>query len=234
MRTQTLDYRVGDTNSTGFLAIPDRPNGAGVLVAHSAVGQSAHEHDVAKRLAALGYVALAVDVYGGARVLAGEAVAAEATPFMAEPSLLRAPMLGALEALKAQAGVDEARIAAIGYCMGGAAVFELALSGADIKAAIGFHAILPLHSPEECKAIKGAILMLQGAGDPFVSDASRAQFEKNLNEAGVDWRILVYGGAVHAFTMRDAMISLPGIAYHERTDKRSWRAMLDALEEALG
>jgi dienelactone hydrolase len=235
VRTEILTFEAEGAAFSGFLAMPDKPNGAGVLVAHGAEGQTDHERGSAHLLAERGYIALAIDYKNKGGNLSVEALSARSRALIADTKLLIAPMTSALAVLAGVPGVDPTRLAAIGYCLGGAGAFELAVTGAELKLAVGFHAVLPIYSPEACKAIKGAVLMLQGAVDPFVPDETRAQFEKNLNDAGVDWRLYIYGGAQHAFTKKHSTAAnYPGVAYHEPTDKRSWRAMLDALEEAVG
>ena len=235
MQTTTLEYQgADDERYVGYLARPAQPNGAGILIAHGAPGISAHERRVAERLANLGYVALAADYHGAGETIASERVRTRVTTLLQDSTGLRAAMQAGLAALRLQPGVDAGRIAVIGYCMGGAAALELAYTGADAQAFIGFHATLPEHAPKAYRAIKGKVLILHGAGDPLVSDAERAAFEKNMNAAGVDWRMVLYGGAVHAFTMENAAaMNRAGIAYHKLTDARSWRAMLDLFGESI-
>lgn len=233
MRTENLDYRDEQGAAyVGYLARPDQPNGAAVLIAHGAPGLSDHERQTAERLAGLGFVAFAADYHGKGEILVSPALEARVGPLMQDTRALRAPMRAALAALAAQDGVDPNRIAAIGYCMGGAAVFELACAGAEVKAVIGFHSLLPTQHPEDFTAIKGAVLMLQGSNDPYAPQDARLAFAKHMDAAGADWRIVLYGGVQHGFTMPEfGSQGRPGIVYHERADKRSWRAMLDALGE---
>jgi len=126
-------------------------------------------------------------------------------------------------------------LGAIGYCFGGTLSLELARGGADLKAAVGFHAGLGTTRPEDARAITGKVLALIGADDPIVPHEQRRAFEEEMTAGGVDWQLVVYGGAVHSFTnQRAANIDLPGIAYHEPTDRRSWQAMLDLFAEVFG
>jgi dienelactone hydrolase len=206
------------------------------MIAHGAPGLEAHERDVASRLAALGYVALAIDYHGdGATLDTAPSLPDTLGATLEDPSCLREPMIAGLDALRALPGVDPARIAAMGYCLGGAATLELAYAGAVVSAFVGFHSTLPERPLESYRAIKGKVLMLHGSKDPLVSAAQRATFEKNMDEAGADWRFFVYGGAPHAFAMKTVKVpdDMPGIEYEERTDKRSWRAMLDFFAETI-
>ena len=236
MQTGNLEYRGKDGKKyIGFLAQPDKPSGAAVIIAHSAFGLADHERNFARRLAEAGYIALAADYHGGGELLPVETMMTRIGPILGDPSLVRPAMLAALDALRAQDGVDSKRIVSAGFCFGGAAVFELACTGEDVKAAVGFHSSLPTNRPEDSKAIKGAVLMLQGAADPMVPPEMRNTFEAQMNEMGVDWGMTLYGGTLHGFTMVGVeKTGFPGVAYLERADKRSWRAMIDLFDEKIG
>ncbi len=230
-----LDYQDSLGNRfTGHLAIPDKPRGAAVLIAHGAPGLSVHERTVADRLAALGYMALAADYHGGGGELAPEETGARMALLQAGPSHLRAALAGALAALVSQPGVDHARIAAIGYCFGGYGVLELACTGADLAAVVAFHSILPLARGEDAAAIRGKVLVLNGTRDPYAPVEARAAFEAQMNNSGVDWQMHLYGQAEHAFAMAHAArFGREGIAYHAGTDRRSWQAMLTLFGETI-
>lgn len=236
MQTGNLDYRGKDGKTyVGFLARPDKPSGAAVLIAHGALGVGDHERAFAKRLAELGYIALAMDYHGDGAVFTLADMGDKIGPLVADTRNLQPHMLAGLDALRAQAGVDASRIAVIGFCLGGAAAFELACTGAEVKAAVGFHASLPTNHPEDMTRIKGAVLMLQGAIDPMVPPEMRTLWESQMNAAKADWAMTLYGDALHGFTMPGAELSgFPGVAYQERADKRSWRAMLDLFDETIG
>jgi dienelactone hydrolase len=109
---------------------------------------------------------------------------------------------------------------------------ELARGGADLKAVVGFHSGLATARPEDAKNIVGSVLVCIGADDPIIPPEQRAAFEEEMRAADVDWRMNLYGGAQHSFTNnRASAASMPGIAYDEPTDARSWRAMLDFFDE---
>ena len=114
--------------------------------------------------------------------------------------------------------------------------YELALTGADIKAAVGFHSGLNVTSPGDAKQIKGKVLTLLGADDPGIPPEQRAAFIKMLGDAGVDWQMTLYGGVVHSFTNPHAdRMGRPEFArYDAKADARSWKQMVDLFAEVFG
>ena len=236
MKTGELEYRGREGQRyVGYLAAPDRPEGPAVLLAHNAPGVSDFERTIAHRLADLGYIVLCADYIGGGEVLAMEAVGPRLGPAIAETTLIRDTITAGFSALTSQPGVDAGKIAAIGYCFGGAAVLELARGGAAVAAVVGFHSSLPVTHPEDNKNIKGKVLIQTGAADPMVPPDIRATFEAQMNEAGVDWRMILHGGTLHAFTVPGAeAYGMQGLRYDRGADERSWRAMLDLFSESIG
>jgi dienelactone hydrolase len=235
--TRDISYEADGRTMVGTLALPDgdgrRP---GVLVSHEGPGLDDHARSRAARLAdELGYVAFALDYHGGGQPLTDRDEMMERIgEFHADPLRVRAIGTAGLDILVGEERTDPDRLAAIGYCFGGTLSFELARGGADLKAAVGFHAGLRTARPEDAANIRGTVLALIGADDPIVDNAQRRVFEEEMRAGGVDWELVVYGGAVHSFTNpRASQIDLPGIAYDERTDRRSWQAMLDLFAEAL-
>jgi dienelactone hydrolase len=130
--------------------------------------------------------------------------------------------------------VDVTRIAAIGYCFGGTTVYELARSGADLRAVVGFHSGLA-PSSGEARNIKGKVLALLGADDPLIPPEARLAFEKEMREAKVDWQMTLYGNTGHSFTNPGAgAMNRPGFAYEPSADARSWAEMRRLFDEVLG
>ena len=236
IRTQEVRYTADGRSLTGRLAVPEKPGPLpGVLIAHEGPGLDAHQLSRADRLAELGYVALALDYHGDAAPFATrEAMLARLGELTAAPDRTRALARAALDILLAQPSVDPDRVAAIGYCFGGTVALELGRIGANLKAIVGFHPGLTTVRPEDSRHIVGKVLMCIGADDPLVPIAPRIAFEEEMRAAGVDWQMNVYGGVVHSFTHPEATrAGIPGIAYHESADRRSWRAMLDLFDDVL-
>lgn len=229
LRTSAIDYRQGDTALEGYLAYDDSVTGTrpGIIVVHEWKGITAYERGRAEQLARLGYVVLVADIYGkGVRPQSSEEARKIAAIYRENRALMRARVQAALEALRRSELVDRSRIAAIGYCFGGTAALELARSGADLAGVVSFHGGLATPRPEDAKKIKGKVLVLHGGNDPNVPDPQLVAFMQEMRQAGVDWQVNIYGGAVHAFT-NPASGSNPasGAAYNERADRRSWQAM---------
>lgn len=237
MKIQDIEYHVGGTRYLGMLAVDDAKAGKrpGVLVAHEGGGLSDHAKTIAKRLAEAGYVAYALDYYGDGKALTDlNQAMPRIMAFMADPTGIRDIATAALKVLTDQAECDASKLAGIGYCFGGTTVLELARSGADIKATVGFHSGLGTARPGDAKAIKGKVLVQIGADDPIIPPEQRADFEKEMKAAGVDWRLQLYGGAGHSFTNPAAdSRGMKGFFYHEATDRRSWNAMIELFNETL-
>jgi len=232
-----LKYKADGLNMVGSLHRPAKSGRApGVIVFPEAFGLGEHAIEKAEKLAQLGYVALAADLHGGRSIVGGAAVGEALAPLRTDAARVRARTNETLQALLAQPDVDPSRIAALGFCFGGTMSFELALSGADIKAAIGFHSGLTVTSPQDVGRIKGKVMALLGADDPGIPAEQRDAFQRMLTEAGVDWQMTLYGGVVHSFTNPEAgKMGRPDFArYDERADRRSWAQMADLLEEVFG
>jgi len=237
MRIEDVEYLVGGRRFVGHLAVEDVGRGLrpGVLVCHEGPGLDDHAKGRAERLAGLGYAAFALDYHGDGKPLARDEMMKRLGALMGRPDEMRELATAGLAVLLAQDEVDPARVAAIGYCFGGTMALELARSGADLAAVVGFHSGLGTQRPSRAGDIKAGVLVCIGADDPMVGADQRAAFEQEMRDAAVDWRLNLYGGAVHSFTNPEAELSgFPGVAYHQPTDDRSWRAMLDFFDERLG
>lgn len=234
---ETIEYKDGEALLEGFLVYDDEAGPApGVLVFHEWWGLNDYIKERARKVASLGYVAFAPDVYGkGVRPATAEAAGKEAGKYMKDRKLLASRGAAALELLRGDRRTVPDRVAAIGYCFGGAAALELARSGAPLSATATFHGVLNTPAPEEASKIKGSVLVLHGSLDRSVKPAEVLSFQDSMNKAGVDWLLVSYGGAVHGFT-NPANGTDPGkgVAYDELADRRSWEAMKGFLAEKLG
>jgi dienelactone hydrolase len=236
MELVRIRYEDGDGVAlTGYLADGSRGRPApGVLVAHEGGGLGRHTKERALRLAELGYIAFALDYYGEEDPPLERAMAL-GKELRGDRPRFRARLAAGLEVLIAQANVDPARLAGIGYCMGGAAVIELARMGTPFVAVVGFHSGFVPGTPEENGAIRGKLLLCHGADDPIVTAAQRDAFLAEASAAGIDWQLHLYGGVGHSFTNPDIdALGIAGFAYDEEADRRSWAAMLNLFEECLG
>jgi len=236
MANKTLDYRDGTVTLKGYLADDGRPGTRpGVVLFPEAFGIGEHVIERARRLAALGYVALAADPYGdGAQAKDLPHAIELMTSVRSDVGRWRARAQAALDALCAQPNVDRGKVAAIGYCFGGSTALELGRSGAPLSAVVSFHGGLEAPRPEDARNIRGRVLVCHGASDPLISAEQVAAFEAQMRVTQVDWQLHSYGGAVHSFTNPDAgKLGNPALAYDAAADRRSWAAMLALFEEAF-
>src|SRR5262245_33621333 len=237
MANQTLEYRDGAVTLKGYVADETRSGTRpGVVLFPEAFGLGDHVIERARRLAALGYIALAADPYGDGQQARDLPHAIELMRAVrSDVSRWRARAKAALDALSAQPGVDRTRLAAIGYCFGGSTALELGRSGAPLSAIVSFHGGLEAPNPEDAGNIRAKVLVCHGASDPLIPPEQVAAFEALMRTTKVDWLLCTYGGAVHSFTNPDAdKLGDPAFAYNATADRRSWAAMLSLFEEAFG
>jgi dienelactone hydrolase len=234
IHTETVEYKQGDTTLEGYLAYDDSISGKrpGVLVVHQWLGLTDYEKRRAAMLAQLGYVAFCADIYGkDSQPKNVQEAGAQAGKYKSDRSLLRARVNAGLDVLEKNELVDTKRVAAIGYCFGGTTVIELARSGAALNGVVSFHGGLDSPTPADGKNIKCKVLVLAGADDPFQKPDDLTAFESEMRDNKVDWQIVFYGGAVHAFTQPDPGFVNAGAKYNEKADKRSWEAMKQFFAE---
>ncbi len=232
--TKTVEYKQDGTVCKGYLAYDDALKGKrpGVLVVHEYWGLNDFTRKKAEQLAGLGYVAFAADIYGQGLVTQDPQEAARlAGGLRGNKPLLRSRAQAALKVLSETPPADQQRLGAIGFCFGGTTVLELASSGADLKGVVSFHGGLTSPAPEELKGIKTAILVLHGADDPHVKAEDIAAFQDAMKQGGIDWQMVFFGGAVHAFMNPAANNRAAGVAYDPRAARRSWQYMQDFFKE---
>lgn len=229
-----IEYSKGGTKFVGYYAFDDSAKGKrpAILVTHDWLGITDKTKTVVDRLAAMGYAAFAVDIYGK-DIRPNQAEAGQiAGQYKGDRKLLRDRMNEGFKAMLKQAEVDASKTAAIGYCFGGTAVLELARSGANVNGVVSFHGGLDSPNPLDGKKIKAKVLVLHGADDPFVPVLDLEKFEKEMRESKVDWQMVKYGGAVHSFTDKTAGNDpSKGAAYQEAADRRSWQDMQNFFAE---
>ena len=237
MKTQNVEYEADGLQMVGHLAWTASEPRPAVLVFPDAGGLGEHAKARAERLASeFGYAAMACDLHGQQEVIRDfNSVLARLQTLRVNAAKIRARTVNAFAALVARPEVDPSRVAAIGFCFGGTLTYELALAGADIKAAIGFHSGLNVTSPGDAKHIRAKVLALLGADDPSIPPADRSAFEAMLREGGVDWQMTLYGGVIHAFTNPNAdELGRPEFArYDANADARSWTQMSNLLAEVF-
>lgn len=238
IQTSTIKYQAGDTECHGYLAYDDAVDGPrpGVLVVHEWWGLNDYAKKRTEQLAELGYVAFAADIYGEGKSTKHPADAGKmAGEVRANVDQWRARAQAALTVLKEQPQCDAEKLAAIGYCFGGATALQLAYTGADLDAVATFHAALPAASPEEAEQIKAELQINHGADDPMIGADAVAAFKKPLDESEVEYDFIAYTGAVHSFTVPTAdEVGMDGIKYNKEADEKSWAAMKELFERTLG
>jgi dienelactone hydrolase len=235
--TRAVEYSQDGTTLSGFVAWDDAVAGKrpGVLVVHEWWGHNEHARNQAKRLAEAGYVGFALDMFGGGKVTThpeeAEAFVQEATR---DPAVVGARFHAALEQLRQDPHVDRQRIAAIGYCFGGAIALAMARGGADLDAVVTFHGALATDSPAEPGKVQARVLVLTGEADPLVPPEQVTTFEKEMRAAGANFEIVRYPGVKHSFTNPEAgERGMEALAYDAEADEKSWQAMLDLFAEVF-
>lgn len=226
---QTVEYKDGDKILEGYLVYDDAGNQKrpGVMLIHEWWGLNSYIMGRADEIARLGYVAFAADIYGkGIRAKDMAEAGKLSRTYSSDRELIVRRANEGLDQLKNNSLVDQKRIAVMGYCFGGGVALELARSGADVTGVVTFHGSLASSHPEDDINIKGKVLVLHGADDPFVNAKIVNEFEDSMRKTRVDWQVVLYSGAVHGFTNPDnGNDPSKGLAYNERADKRSWEAM---------
>jgi dienelactone hydrolase len=238
MRVEDIEYHAEGRRLVGHLAFDDAHSGKrpGVLLCHEGGGLDDNVKERAERLAALGYIAFALDYFGdGKRMPTMEEAMALLRPIAADPDLTRRLGFAGLDVLVAHEATDRNRVAVIGFCFGAAMALELGRAGADLKAIVGFHPGLGMGRAEDSRNINASVLLCVGSDDPFASAEQRLAFENEMTEAGVaDWSIEIYGGVGHSFTNPEAGDrGILALRYDHRADERSWQSMLRRFAETI-
>jgi dienelactone hydrolase len=229
IKEEPVTYQDGGTTMKGFVVYDDAVQGKrpGIVMVHEWWGITKHVHGEAQKFAQQGYTAFIADMYGDAKTADNPSDAgALAGAVMKDPSVMEARFNAAQSQLARHPSVDPTRIGAVGYCFGGAVVLNMARAGANLAAVTGFHASLGLNTPApKPGTVKAKILVLNGADDPFVKREDYDALRKDFDAAKVDYRVITYPGAVHAFTNPEATelgrkFNLP-LRYDEKVDREA-------------
>jgi dienelactone hydrolase len=236
VEAKTIAYSDAGTELEGYFAWDNAQAGPrpGVMIVHAWAGRSPFEEEAARKLAGLGYAALAMDVYG--KGVLGSSPAENTAlmqPFLEDRAALQRRLGVALDVLAAEDVVDGGRLAATGYCFGGLCVLDLARTGRDFRGAASFHGLFNAPGNTDGTAIKAKVIALHGWADPMVPPESVVALAEELTAAGADWQIHGYGNTLHAFTNPEANAPDMGAAYDANADRRSWQTLENFLAEVL-
>jgi dienelactone hydrolase len=237
IQTRLVDYESGGSSFEGMLAWNDESDQPrpGVLVAHTIAGRSAHEEERARRLAELGYVGFAIDVYGkGTQSTDFDRNKAMMDALRDDRPELQSRLLLALSCLREQPEADATRTAAIGFCFGGLSVLDIARTGEDIAGVVSLHGLFVPPGNTAGNHIKAKVLALHGWEDPLATPEEVVALADELTAMGADWQLHAYGNTTHAFTNPNADDWEGGKKYNENADRRSWLATENFLAELFG
>ena len=238
--TESVAYDHQGVKLEGYLAYDDQKTNAkspGVIIVPEWWGVNGYVKRRAEQIAQLGYVAFVVDMYGAGISTTDPKKAGElAGPFYGKP-LMAARAQAGLDRLLKNNLVDPSRVAAIGYCFGGATAQALAYSGAPLAAIVSFHGSLIPAAPEAAGKNKAKFLICHGEADPFIKKEDRDAFLQSMETGKFDYQFISYAGALHAFTNPDAdkaaAAGLTGVGYNAAADHRSWSHMKLFFDEVF-
>ena len=234
IQNRIVDYTDGNIVFKAYLAWDDSHKGPrpAVLIAHAFGGRGDFECEKARKLAELGYIGFAIDMYGEAKQGSStEENMALMQPLLEDRASLQQRITLAMEAAQQQAEVDSTQVAVMGFCFGGLCALDLARTGADIKGAVSFHGLFTAPGNTDGNQISAKILCLHGYADPMVPPQSILDLGTEMTAAGADWQLHAYGNTLHAFTFPPANDPDFGTVYNAAADKRSWTSLLNFLDE---
>ena len=229
VKTESFDYKQGDTTLEGFIAYDDAKTGKlpGVLIFPQWTGLSDHERNAAREFAKMGYVAMVADVYGkGVRPAPPKDSGVEMGKYMKDRPLLRSRVKAGFETFSQRANVNASKIAVIGYCFGGTAALEAGREGLPAAAIVTLHGVLSNPTPADAKNFKAPVLVLHGADDAVVSAKEVEDFQAEMKAVKADVQFISYSGAPHGFTQA-------GNYFNANAARRSWTAMQDLFKETI-
>ena len=241
IRSEDVAYSSGETEMRGYLAWDDSIEGSrpGILVVHEWWGLNDFARRRADALAALGYTAMAVDMYGGGQTADNpDQAGALMNAVIEDMETGRARFKAALDTLHGHATVNAGQIGAIGYCFGGGVVLHMARVGMDLGVVVSFHGSLPLAITPGVDQMAARVVAYNGEADPFVPAEDIAQFQEEMASAGAHCDFIQLPGAEHAFTNPEATAKgekygIP-LKYDELADQVSWGHMQMVFREVFG
>lgn len=235
MQKQNFEYKDGTTSCEGYVVSDGAGKKPCVLISHAWAGIQDHERHAAERLADLGYVGFAIDVYG--KGIKGDPMGDNSAlmgPYLQDRAKLKQRLLAAVAAAKAHPAVDPNRIAMIGYCFGGLCALDTARSGtSDVKGVVSLHGLFTPPGLGAQGPIKAKVLVLHGWDDPMATPDSVLGLAKEMTAAKADWQVHAYGNTLHAFTTEGANAPERGVQFSKTANRRSWVATVDFLKEVL-
>lgn len=240
--SKEVTYKSGNTTMKGYIVYDASMTGKrpGIIVVHEWWGLNDYPKKRADMLAELGYTAFAIDMYGDGKTAENPQDAQKyAAQVMQNPKDAGERFNSALSFLKQNEFTDPSNISAVGYCFGGSVVLAMARMGTDLRSVASFHGSLaPVQQPAQKGTIKSAVLVCHGGADNFVTPEQFEAFRKEMEDAGVDYKIAIYSGAQHAFTNQEAdrlgkQFNMP-ISYNEKADRQSWQDMQNFLDRIYG
>lgn len=231
---ETIAYTEGDDRFDAVIARPDAPGlHPAVLICHAWAGRGEHEEDRAERLAELGYVGAAIDLYGvGKRGTDKASCAALMRTLTEDPPLLRRRLTAAYQAVRILDGVDPERMGAIGFCFGGLCAILSARMGLELRGVVSFHGLLKIGEQLDAR-VRARILVLHGQDDPMVPAEDIAAFATEMQRVHAEWQLHAYPGVVHAFTNPKAADPGFGTVYDAEADRRSWNEMREFFAQVF-
>lgn len=234
IQSKRIEYSDGDHGLQAHMAWNDALDGPGpgVLVAHAWRGRSEFEDRKAEKLAELGYVGFALDLYG--KGVLGNSVEennALMQPLIEDRQMLQRRMHLALETLRGQDEVDPEKTAAMGFCFGGLSVLDLARTGADVQGVASFHGLFNQPGNTQGNSITAKVLAMHGWEDPMATPEQVLDFAEEMTGMGADWQLHAFGNTSHAFTNPEANDAGMGMLYQADADRRSWDLLAGFLAE---
>lgn len=230
---QQIDYADGAVQLTGWLARPAGAPRAAIVVFPTIANVTEAIRNRARMLADAGYPAFIADFYGQ-EVESFDAAQPLAQALWADPEAYRRRLSAAVATLRGHPASAGLPMGAIGYCMGGGAVLELARDGADLEVVVSFHGGLKALIPAAPGAVKARVLVCHGDADPIVPRNHVLKFWEEMDTAGANWHFHSYSGVKHGFTDPDSDArGLDAIAYDASADRQSWAATMNLFDEVF-